>query len=113
MSLFRQMLQNLSDRVAYAFGSQEAAGRLNLGAATAEVRSKWNQYAGRKGIRAPVIHDVAQFLAFQYGLPMSDEDVAHMLGRAPQRGVLDMSDVLPRLADALMDNGDIVIERTA
>jgi hypothetical protein len=111
MSLFRRMMQNASDRLAYGFGSQAAAGRLNLGAATAEIRSKWNQYAGRKGIRSPVARDVAQFLAFQYGLPMSDEDVARLLGRPTPRGVLDMDDVLPRLADVLMDNGTIVVER--
>lgn len=111
MSIFRRIMQNASDRLAYAFGSEEAAGRLNLGAATAEVRSKWNQYAGRKSIRAPVVHDVAQFLAIQYGLPITDEDVAHMLGRTT-RAVLDMSDVLPRLADALMDNGVLAVERS-
>lgn len=111
MSTFRRMMQNASDRLAYAFGSQGAAGRLDLGVATAEVRAKWNQYAGRKGIRAPVARDVAQFLAFQYGLPITDEDVAHIVGRAVSRAVLDMGEVLPRLADALMDNEIIIIER--
>lgn len=106
------MLRNAADRVAYGFGSQSAAGRLNLSAATAEVRARWGQYAGRKAIRSPAIRQVSDFLEFQYGVSWDDELLSRVTG-ANSGGMLDMDVVLPRLADMLLDSGVIEVERQA
>jgi hypothetical protein len=112
MGVFSRMMQNAADRVAFGLGSQTAAGRLNLSAATAEVRKQWGAYAGRKAIRAPTIRHVSNFLAFQFGGSWDEELVSRVTGADPGE-TLDMNDVLPRLADMLLDSGVIVVERQA
>jgi len=112
MGLLNRMVRNAADRVAFGLGSQSAVGRLNLSAATAEVRKQWGAYAGRKAIRAPTIQHVSNFLAFQYGVGWDEELVGRVTGAAPGE-VLDMDSVFPRLADMLLDSGVIVVERLA
>ena len=111
MGMFERMIQNAADRLAYACGSQQAAGRLNLSLATADVRAKWNQYVGRKGIRAPTVHDVSDFMAFQYGVEWDESLVARLAGQVG-RGALDMDLALPRIADLLLDSGVFEVHRT-
>jgi hypothetical protein len=104
MGLFNKMLQNTTDRFLYAIGSSEAEGRLNRSYATAELRKQWGRYAGRKGIRAPTIRDLSEFLTIEYG---ADFDRDHT-GR---NEAVDLDEALPKIANALLDRGMLVVSR--
>lgn len=104
MTLFSRMLQNTADRFLYAIGSSEAEGRLNLSFATAEVRKQWGRYAGRKGIRAPTIRDLSEFLTIEYGADFNRD-------HSGRNEVVDLDEALPKIANALLDSGVLVVNR--
>lgn len=111
MTLFSRMLQNTADRFLYAVGNQEAAGRLNLSFATAEVRKQWARYAGRKGIRAPTIRHISNFLTLEYGLQLDDDIVGRLVKVSGHDEAVPMDMALPRIANALLDSGVLVFNR--
>lgn len=111
MGFFNKMLQNAADRVAYGFGSQAAAGRLDLNATTIEVKKQWARYAGRNGVSQPTTGHLANFLNYAWGAQVDAEDVADLIGGAGHQNPVDMDVAAPRLANALLENGLVVIQR--
>jgi hypothetical protein len=111
MGFFNKMLQNAADRVAYGFGSQAAAGRLDLNAVTVEVKKQWARYAGRNGISQPTTRHLANFLNYAWGAQVEAEDIAELVGHTGSQNAVDMDIAAPRMANVLLENGLVVIQR--
>jgi hypothetical protein len=107
MGFFNRKLQEVSDRILYGFGSQEAAGRLMLAAATDEVRTQWGRYAGRNGIRRPTVRQFLEFAEFQYGFELSEDDEHRIFGSNIDVKTVDMDAMCPRFANMLLEQGVI------
>lgn len=82
-----------------------------LSAATAEVANRWRAYAEGRNIRTPAVRQVAAFLQVEYGIEWSDNLVARLVGGSDAAAQVDMSSVIPRLADMLLDSGVLRVER--
>lgn len=85
----RDGIRNVADRVRYGFGDNKARGRLDLNAAAKHMYKDWMAYVGRHSAAgdnsiedAPNLVQLAEFLHFQYGLEISEEQLAKIAGTA-------------------------------
>lgn len=109
MGFFSAKLQEISDRLSYGFGNQEALGRLTLAAATNTLMSGWRRYAGRKRIVRPTVGDLLHFLEVEHGIEVPPNAVTAIFGGATTVRI-DVETIMPRIADMLIDAGVIDVE---
>ncbi len=82
--MIKSGVKNAADRVKYGFaGDTEARGRLDLNAATKHLYKDWMAYVGRHASagnatikQSPTLADLAEFLHFQYGVEISDDQLS-------------------------------------
>ena len=76
-------IRNVADRILYGLGSHTARGRLDLNAATKHLFNDWKGYAGRHAaagepniLKAPTLGQLIEFLKFQYGVEVTEDELA-------------------------------------
>jgi len=74
-----------------------------LTAATDEVRKQWGRYAGRRGIRRPTVREFLEFVEFQYGFVLSEEDEYRIFGKDIDINTVDMDSMYQRFANMLIE----------
>jgi hypothetical protein len=111
MKFLKKIAQNVTDRVAYGLGDRAALGRLDLAAATDILTTSWLHYAGRKGVRQPTIGDLLHYLRITYDIDETvifGEDTTYDEDTTAR---VDIDVIMPRIADILMDECLLEIER--
>lgn len=103
-------LNTVQDRILYAFGSEEAAGRLMRAAAIEDLQKNWKRYLGRNGVRQPTMRHFMDFISVQYGLEISEADERRIFGRDADKVTFDFDKLAPRFANMLINQGIIDID---
>ena len=104
------ILTTIQDRLLYAIGNEEAAGRLMRAAAIKDSQKQWRRYLGRHGVRQPNVRHFLNFIGLQYGLEISHDDERRIFGRDVEKVTFDFEKLAPRFANILINQGIIDVQ---
>ncbi len=95
-------IDQIVDQILCAFGNSRAMGRVELRSASKIVRTEWEKYAGRNGIRTPTLGNFRRFMALAFGIQTDEDDDIDLAAN------VNLDVLIPRVANILIDNGTIV-----